>query len=1043
MRHLPHLLSTLALTTLTGSLHAATYYIDARSGNDLSDGLASSPSTSSRGPWQSFAKISSAGIRAGDTILLRCDSVWNETLTLTASGSVTAPITIASYPEGCSSKPEISGVRSVPAHAWQSAGGGIYRANVKWNRIANGSFVSSRSGWQTWSINGDAVLNWSSSCTTSGSACATLISGVTGSYGIASSSSFPLEGGKKYRIRYTLRGASGVPIKVYVRRASAPYDAVGYRKDFIGTEVWQQINEEFTAPVSIQNARLDVEVAPGKRSVQFGEIAIEPVDSVSVQQIILNNQALQVAHHPNIGHDVTQPASVYAHTGANSDSSIINTSPRSSYLITGSDLRLPTGVTLKPGINVIIRNAPWTLDERRAIAVSGTRIDLDSPTTYPITAGIPYYLTGALWMLDAPGEWFFDTTSGTISIWTPDGLPPDDRIKITWLDTGINLTQTSNINIKNISIRGVGLGFNLIKSKQITLDSISVFDTHTYGIRADNATMLEISEASINRTGNDAIYAPSSQYTQVIESDIENSSVSILDGAVRTLPRSASAAILAGQASKISGNRIINSGYNGIRVFEQSTIERNIVIDTCRTLNDCGGIYVSGYSSGTTVFENIVRNVHGNIDGMSPSSRYHAAGIYMDDHANNMKIVGNTISGANFGIHLHDGYDNLIQRNLIFGNRNHQLWMQEQQAKISATGDMARNQIINNSLFPIDGNIALMQESEITSIEGFGNFVDNRFSALISSSLIGEMWPTGLRSYTLSQWRSAKDSSGELKGDATFSEVRPSGYAATRVIGSNQIPNGSLLSASKGWTYWSQLAPSPTVAVESCSPGRCLRFNAGGSSSLLSTPNFSVIQGQSYRVSFDARTGFEGQIIGPVVRRGGPAPFYERLMAATQAFTGSVAWKRYTFTFRASKTVNANDPITGELGARVDFEQNSAGSTLWVSNVEIVPLQDTSATLRSHLIANESRQYDTFDCPEASTEDEALCSDYIHFADESPVIWPLSLAPNEANVVFTRISALLDSDGDGIADFQDKCAATTQGLATNSLGCTLGQTPSP
>ena len=1039
MRYLPQLLSALALTTLTGTLDAATYYVDARRGSDLSDGLAPTSSTSSRGPWQSLKKLSSAAILPGDTVLLRCDSIWNEPLTLPTSGSATAPITISSYPSTCTTQPEISGMTTLPAHAWISAGGGVYRANIKWNRIANGSFVSNRTGWQIWSSNGDAVLGWSSACTTAGAGCAVLTSGASGSNGIASSSSFPVEGGKKYRIRYSLRGSSGSAIKIYVRRAGSPYDPIGYRKDLVGTDQWQQVIEEFTAPTLVANARFDVEIAPGRRTVQFTDIAIEPVDTVAVQQLFLNDQALQIAHHPNAGHDNAQPNSVYAHTGAASDSVLINTSPRSTYLTTGADLRLPANTTLTAGLTAFIRSSPWTLDERRISAVSGTRLDLDLPTTYPLALGMPYYLTGALWMLDSPGEWFFDPSSGLVHVWTPDGQPPGNGVKLSSPGIGVNLSQKSNIIVRNIAVRGSSLAFNLERSGQVTLEDISISNTATYGIQADYSTNASISRADIRHTGNDAIRAPNSQSIQVTDSNIDSSSVSLSGNTVITLPREAGAAILGGQAAIISGNRVSNTGYNGIRAFENSRIEGNVVTDACRMLNDCGGIYVSGYSAGTSVLNNIVRSVHGNIDGMLGNSRHHAVGIYMDDHANTMTITGNALSNANYGIHLHDGYDNLVQGNLLFGNRNHQLWMQEQKAKISASGDMARNQIVGNTLFPLDGNIALMQESEIASIEGFGNFAENRFSALISSVLIGEISPNSLRSYTPEQWRTATDSLGHLKGDASISEVRPSGYAATRVIGSNIVPNSALTNGTSGWTYWCQLAPSPTITTETCLPGTCLRLTAGGSSSLLSTPNFSVTQGQSYRVSFDARTAIEGQTIAPVVRRGGPSPLYERLMAATQSFIGSTAWKRYTFTFRAAKTVIANDPLTGELGARLDFEQNAAHSTLWVGNIEIVQLQDTTVTLRSHLIANESRQYDVFECPESGTQDEALCSDYIHFSNESPVSWPLSLAPTETAVVFTRIAALIDSDGDGIADFQDICAATTAGLTTNSKGCALGQ----
>jgi hypothetical protein len=332
-----------------------------------------------------------------------------------------------------------------------------------------------------------------------------------------------------------------------------------------------------------------------------------------------------------------------------------------------------------------------------------------------------------------------------------------------------------------------------------------------------------------------------------------------------------------------------------------------------------------------------------------------------------------------------------------------------------------------------------MQESEVASIDGFGSFSDNRFSTLISTAMIGEIWPNGIRSFTVDEWQELKDASGQTKGDPTASQVRPSGYAATRVTGSNLVPNGALLSGKAGWTSWSQVAPLTSIAVESCALGSCLRVTAGGSATLLSTPNFSVVEGQTYRVSFDARTSGDGQSIAPVVRRGGPEPLYDKLMATNQSFTGSTEWQRYAFTFKAMKTVTARDPITGELGARIDFEKVAPGNQLWVTNAEIVAREDATATLRSHLIANESREHDYFDCPEAGTDEADLCSNYVFFSDQTPVTWPLSLAPTESALVFTQITALLDSDGDGIADYQDRCPATASGLTANSNGCALGQ----
>ena len=70
---------------------------------------------------------------------------------------------------------------------------------------------------------------------------------------------------------------------------------------------------------------------------------------------------------------------------------------------------------------------------------------------------------------------------------------------------------------------------------------------------------------------------------------------------------------------------------------------------------------------------------------------------------------------------------------------------------------------------------------------------------------------------------------------------------------------------------------------------------------------------------------------------------------------------------------------------------------------------------------------------------------YHHFgriieSDQQAISWPLTLPALGTEIVFTRDPSLVDSDGDGIADIQDKCPRTT-GEVTDAAGCALGQTP--
>jgi hypothetical protein len=80
---------------------AATYYVSSTMGNDASSG------TSGQLSWRSLAKVNSAPLRPGDTVLLRRGDEWRETLNPSSSGTVDSPIVIASF--GTGAAPRILG----------------------------------------------------------------------------------------------------------------------------------------------------------------------------------------------------------------------------------------------------------------------------------------------------------------------------------------------------------------------------------------------------------------------------------------------------------------------------------------------------------------------------------------------------------------------------------------------------------------------------------------------------------------------------------------------------------------------------------------------------------------------------------------------------------------------------------------------------------------------------------------------------------------------------------------------------------------------
>ncbi|MDX2185528.1 MAG: right-handed parallel beta-helix repeat-containing protein [Opitutaceae bacterium] len=109
---------------LLAPLHATVFFVDAATGDDANDGQAP------RSAWRSLERVSAETLQPGDCVLLSSSAEHHGTLSLTASGSEQAPITIDSF-----------GSKRAVIRAGQ--GDGIRWTNASWITIRNLEVIGS------------------------------------------------------------------------------------------------------------------------------------------------------------------------------------------------------------------------------------------------------------------------------------------------------------------------------------------------------------------------------------------------------------------------------------------------------------------------------------------------------------------------------------------------------------------------------------------------------------------------------------------------------------------------------------------------------------------------------------------------------------------------------------------------------------------------------------------------------------------------------------------------------------------------------------
>ncbi len=754
---------------------------------------------------------------------------------------------------------------------------------------------------------------------------------------------------------------------------------------------------------------------------------------------------LRTAHHPNRGHLASDANSPYLALAADSPVLQVNGRSVSQVLVAGADLRLPSGARLQDGARLRLRTNAWWMDEAAVVAHDGNRITLATPTRYPALAGWGYYLTGQLWMLDSAGEWHHDAAARTLYVWMPDSAQPATVLRATTLATGIDLEGRQHVVLDGLAVRRVGTALRAARSRNLVLRNTVTEDTAGVGVDATASVALTIDASSFLRTGADAIHGTPHNGLwasgMVVRNSVVRDNALQMNGEVpATLPVASYAAIGAGDQASVTGTVVVNAAYLGIRVGHDSTVANSFVFGTCSQFDDCAGIYT--WSSRNVVIRaNTVVRSRGTTMGKPAGELASAAqGIYLDESVTGARVEDNTVIDADHGIQVHVSQNSTLRGNRLYANRVSQIWLQETRNHNNPAGDLFGIVVEGNQIAPVlPGSVGLLLQTRYASTQGFGSFDRNRYYDRSVPTVAVVSTSAGSTALTASQWRASRNLGSSQAVETNGSAVSSTPFAAYAITGANLVPNASLATGTGGWSHWNQTAPAGQWQREACEVGFCLRYLPGGSSGLVSTPNFSVVAGQWYRLSIDVAAERDNQPVQLVLRRGGGGSNnYDSLTAQSLTFTAQRGLRRYAVLVQATKTVNARDPVTGDNGARIDIQGLVAGSSVTLANPELVPVSPDTLAHTTAAFVNAGATPGEAGCPQAFSAAGA-CASAVRLADDRTVAWPLALPAFSAALVYVQQQALVDSDGDGIADVHDRCPGTSPGATVNASGCALGQ----
>ena len=393
-------------------------------------------------------------------------------------------------------------------------------------------------------------------------------------------------------------------------------------------------------------------------------------------QVFVDGRMMIEARWPN-----TSISNISRPTKATADS--ISGSSSSATL---SDSALGSGwegatIHIMPGQGWVGQTGRVTSSSAGKLTYSYTRMN-----SYAVpTGGDPYYLTGKFKALDAPGEWYFEDSSDSLFLRTPNDADPQGHVEAKRRQFAFDLKDRKYIDVDGFDIFAAAIVSNPrsgnLRLRNLDARYLSQFVTmsngwdrpHDTGLYVDGSNNLVENCTVTYSAGHGIVLAGSNSRAEnnVVRGFAYNGAD---DGGIRT----------AGSGHVVTRNTVYDGGRSGLKISNTSNIKvtHNLIHDVMLQTTDGGGIYTYGEKGGGEIAYNRVYDV---ITG-----GYGGVGIFLDNYSQRYVVHHNVVSNANHAMKMNlPSRDNKVYNNTLDG-RDSSI------SSNKSNGDMSGSAFYNN-----------------------------------------------------------------------------------------------------------------------------------------------------------------------------------------------------------------------------------------------------------------------------------------------------------------------------------------------------------